>query len=239
MVDKDRPLAPRARRILRVLVGPHDDITTTIAVYISGGRDGEGSFDPRATIPGLSFDGTTDVYTFRFDDFSPDDFIKIRLNSGFGNMAPGFGGLMFDLACDYTPNADCGNGVCNQLLAETCESCPEDCGACPECGTRVCPECDLVLCPEEAVCPRCGEEIKGHACPNCHADVALGVAECPSCGQPLCPDCGAAIGEDDTACAACGAELALYCSECDGEVGPEDTVCPHCGEAFRSRENKV
>ena len=45
-------------------------------------------------------------------------------------MEPGFGGLMFDLACDYIPNAQCGNDVCDFTLGESCESCPGDCGAC-------------------------------------------------------------------------------------------------------------
>ena len=46
---------------------------------------------------GLSFDGNTDVYSFRYDDFQDDDKIKIRLNSGDSSMDGGFGGLMFDL----------------------------------------------------------------------------------------------------------------------------------------------
>ncbi len=100
------------------------------AIIVRGGRPGQGSFDPKAPVPDLSFDGTTDVYTFRFDNFLPDDFIKIRLNSGTQGMDPGFGGLMFDAACDYVPNEQCGNNVCDITLGESCESCPGDCGAC-------------------------------------------------------------------------------------------------------------
>lgn len=100
------------------------------SIIVRGGRRGQGSFDPNAPVPDLSFDGTTDVHTFRFDNFLPDDFIKIRLNSGTPGMEPGFGGLMFDLACDYIPNEQCGNNVCDVTLGESCESCPGDCGAC-------------------------------------------------------------------------------------------------------------
>ena len=99
-------------------------------IAIRGGRDGQGSFDPNADIPDLSFDGTTDVHTFRFDNFLPNDFIKIRLNSGSGSMNPGFGGLMFDMSCDSIPGGRCGDTLCNPILGETCETCPGDCGAC-------------------------------------------------------------------------------------------------------------
>ena len=105
----------------------HDSAAFIIA---RAGRPGQGSFDPNAAVPNLSFDGMTDVHTFRFDNFLPGDFIKIRLNSGTPGMAPGFGGLMFDLACDYIPNQQCGNNVCDVSLGESCESCPGDCGGC-------------------------------------------------------------------------------------------------------------
>jgi Bacterial TSP3 repeat len=100
------------------------------SIIVRVGRTDQESFDPTVAIPNLSFDGTTDVHTFRFDNFLPEDFIKIRLNSGTPGMAPGFGGLMFDLTCDDIPNAQCGNNVCDHALGESCESCPGDCGAC-------------------------------------------------------------------------------------------------------------
>ena len=100
------------------------------SIVVRVGRDSQGSFDPSAPVPALSFDGTTDVHTFRFDNFLPDDFIKIRLNSGTPGIQPGFGGLMFDLACDGIPNAQCGNNFCDLTLGESCESCPGDCGVC-------------------------------------------------------------------------------------------------------------
>ena len=100
------------------------------SIIVRAGRTGQGSFDPRTPVPDLSFDGKTDVHTFRFDNFLPGDFIKIRLNSGTPGMNPGFGGLMFDQSCDFIPNAQCGNNVCDVNLGENCESCPGDCGQC-------------------------------------------------------------------------------------------------------------
>ncbi len=100
------------------------------SIIVRGGRPGQGSFDPNAAVPALAFDARTDVHTFRLDNFLPGDFIKIRLNSGMSGMDPGLGGLMFDYACDYIPNEQCGNNVCDVTLGELCESCPEDCGAC-------------------------------------------------------------------------------------------------------------
>jgi hypothetical protein len=100
------------------------------SIIVRVGRTGDDRFDPNVAIPDLAFDGRTDVHTFRFDGFQPDDFIKIRLNSGSSSMAPGFGGLMFDRSCDAVPNAQCGNNVCNLELGESCETCPGDCGQC-------------------------------------------------------------------------------------------------------------
>ena len=105
----------------------HDSFNNII---VRGGRDGEGSFDPNVSIPELEFDGITDIHTFRFDNFLPEDFIKIRLDSGTPGVQPGFGGLMFDAACENIPNAQCGNGRCDLSLGESCETCPGDCGEC-------------------------------------------------------------------------------------------------------------
>jgi hypothetical protein len=101
-------------------------------------RAGRGKLDPKVFDPNyelpnpddnqyLAFDNKTDVYTYRFDNFLAGDFIKIRLNSGSKAMSPGFGGLMFDLACDGLPNAQCGNGHCDIELGENSEICPNDC----------------------------------------------------------------------------------------------------------------
>ena len=101
------------------------------SIIVRGGRPDQGSFDPQDSVHALAFDGATDVHTFRFDNFQPEDFIKIRLNSGAQAIPPGFGGLMFDSACNYVPNAQCGNKQCDLDQGESCQSCPDDCGACP------------------------------------------------------------------------------------------------------------
>ncbi len=102
----------------------------TASMIVRGGRPNQGSFDPNSPVHGLAFNGVTDVHTFRFYNFLPEDFIKIRLNSGFPGVSPGFGGLMFDNSCDYIPNAQCGNNQCDIDLGENCQSCPGDCGPC-------------------------------------------------------------------------------------------------------------
>ena len=66
-------------------------------IMARGADDSDPEIDVRCSATGLSFDGNTDVYSFRYDNWEDDDFIKIRLNSGDGDMNPGFGGLMFDL----------------------------------------------------------------------------------------------------------------------------------------------
>jgi len=99
-------------------------------IVVRVGRTGQDNFDRSAAVPNLSFDGSTDVHTFRFDNFLPNDFIKIRLNSGTSGIQPGFGGLMFDTSCSAIPNAQCGNGFCDVALGEDCETCAGDCGVC-------------------------------------------------------------------------------------------------------------
>lgn len=53
--------------------------------------------DVDVDLSGLAFDGLTDVYTFRYDNFVPGDFIKIQLNSGVSGIDPSIGGIMFDV----------------------------------------------------------------------------------------------------------------------------------------------
>jgi hypothetical protein len=62
------------------------------------GDDGGVGVDP-AVYPGggapLTFDGTPDVYVFRYDGFGAGDYIKLQLNGGANGG--GFGGLLFDV----------------------------------------------------------------------------------------------------------------------------------------------
>ena len=53
--------------------------------------------DVDVNLVGLTFNGITDVYTFRYDNFVAGDFIKIQLNSGVPGEAPSIGGIMFDV----------------------------------------------------------------------------------------------------------------------------------------------
>ena len=115
---------------MHVITDNTDNAHDSATIIPRGGRPDQANFDPRSAVPGLAFDGSTDVHTFRFDNFLPGDFIKIRLNSETPGISPGFGGLMFDAACDDIPNSQCGNTKCDRDLGESCESCPGDCGAC-------------------------------------------------------------------------------------------------------------
>jgi hypothetical protein len=116
---------------MHVVTDNTDNAHDSQSIVVRGGRPDQGSFDPQDSVPALAFDGATDVHTFRFDNFQAEDFIKIRLNSGVNGISPGFGGLMFDRACDSIPNAQCGNNQCDRDQGESCQSCPGDCGACP------------------------------------------------------------------------------------------------------------
>ncbi len=62
-----------------------------------GASDADLSVDVGVNLTGLTFNGTTDIYTFRYDNFTADDFIKIRFNSGKVGEAAGFAGIMFDV----------------------------------------------------------------------------------------------------------------------------------------------
>jgi hypothetical protein len=65
-----------------------------------GDTDNVGSVDVDVNLTGLTFNGTTDVYTFRYDNFVAGDFIKIQLNSGVVSESAGFAGIMFDMALE-------------------------------------------------------------------------------------------------------------------------------------------
>jgi hypothetical protein len=115
---------------LHLVADNTDNAHDSASLIVRGGRPDQGSFDPTSSVPALASDGVTDVHTFRLDNFMPEDFIKVRLNSAVRGTSPGFGGLMFDASCDYIPNAQCGNKQCDINQGESCESCPGDCGAC-------------------------------------------------------------------------------------------------------------
>lgn len=69
-------------------------------------RGDSGGVDVDVNLTGLTFNGASDVYTFRYDNFVAGDFIKIQLNSGVAGEDPSIGGLMFDLAPDANFDGD-------------------------------------------------------------------------------------------------------------------------------------
>ena len=96
--------------------GEHDPVNLVRARGNAGPQDRDDTQVEADTWPetdDLTFNGTTDLYTFRYDGFVAGDYIKVRLN---GAPAPAggasFGGLLFDetFAADPAPDADvCGD----------------------------------------------------------------------------------------------------------------------------------
>ena len=130
------------------------------------------------------------------------------------------GGFTLTATFDYPD--PCGDGVCEDELGETHDSCPADCALC---GDDVCEDA-LGETPES--CPadcHCGDGV-------CVADLGEDhdtcPADCPLCGDGACED---ALGEDHDGCPAdcalCGDGV---CEEALGE-GPDTCAedCP-CGD---------
>jgi hypothetical protein len=130
----------------------------------------------------------------------------------------------------------CGDGTCN--FAETCTSCPSDCGACPPAcgdgtcnGSETCSSCpgDCGTCP-----PACGDgSCNGtETCTTCPVDCGI----CPSCGDGTCngiETCTSCPGDCGICPPTCGdgsCNGAETCSSCPGDCG----VCPPpvCGDGI-------
>ncbi|HEY3358733.1 MAG TPA: hypothetical protein VGQ83_36130 [Polyangia bacterium] len=114
--------------------------------------------------------------------------------------------LMARATMSVTPAETCGDGLCSG--AETCSSCPADCGACPTgCGNGTCDAdetCDSCAADCGACPPACGDGTCNgtETCSSCPAD--CGVCP-PRCGDGTCNG-----SETCTSCAAdCGA-----CTSC-------------------------
>ena len=67
----------------------HDPLNKIRAREDVGGEDSQAS--------NLTFDGSPDVYTFRYDGVVAGDAIKIQLNSGVAGEAPSIAGIMIDV----------------------------------------------------------------------------------------------------------------------------------------------
>ncbi len=83
--------------LLRVVVDNTNFQHNPVSRLRVRGDNDNGSVDVDVKLTDLVVNGITDIYTFRYDNFEPGDFIKIQLNSGAVGMGSGFGGLMFDV----------------------------------------------------------------------------------------------------------------------------------------------
>jgi hypothetical protein len=110
------------------------------------------------------------------------------------------GGFATGTTCEPEPTDFCGNGTCGD--AESCESCPDDCGAClPVCADGVC-EADETCssCPADCGdCPTvCGNGSceTGETCEACPGD-------CGACPEPAGCDVDGhgGVGENGDPCA--------------------------------------
>jgi hypothetical protein len=140
----------------------------------------------------------------------------------------------------------CGDSSCNG--AETCSTCPADCGACaPVCGDKTCngtetctscagdcgvcpPKCGDSTCNGSETCTSCPGDCG--ACPASCGDGACGGAEscsnCPGdCGA--CPvSCGDAVCNGNETCSSCTTDCGMCPPSCgDGSCNGAET-CSTC-----------
>ena len=109
----------------------------------------------------------------------------------------------------------CGDSVCAQT--ESCESCPEDCGACPTCGDGTCNGSETCsFCPAdcgECAAKQCGNSIcdEEETCESCSLD----------CGQCPPAPCGNGTCASDESCESCPED----CGSCPEAVVCGDAIC--------------
>ncbi len=136
---------------------------------------------------------------------------------------------------------DCGDGVCDGAVGESCTTCPIDCGGCGTCTHPLCdagppldPTCDPCV---DAICasdPFCCSTDWDNICVN-EVGTVCGVP-CDLCGDGLCAfgetciicpdDCGPCGACGDGVCAPDGTE---DCFLCPIDCG----ICPIiCGDGF-------
>ncbi len=123
----------------------------------------------------------------------------------------------------------CGDTVCDPD-AESCTSCPADCGTCEACGDgrcapglETCAECasDCGECPARVCGDKTCDPVQGEDCSSCPEDCGA----CPHCGDGQC--------NEAESCRSCAADCGP-CNPCgDGTCdGPTETctTCPaDCG----------
>ncbi|MFH2063150.1 MAG: calcium-binding protein, partial [bacterium] len=125
-----------------------------------------------------------------------------------------YGGFGFDacaaeheFGCEgWIETVHCGNGVCEGLIGETVESCPDDCVPSGPCGDGVCGEGErCASCPSDCGPCVCGDGV-------CTADESQ--YSCPADCPPPCGDHICEAGETFISCPA----------DC-----PDDSPVPMCG----------
>lgn len=135
---------------------------------------------------------------------------------------------------DCGPCPECGNGACE--ASEWCDNCAADCGACPPppmCGDGFCDfNEDCSFCPDD-----CGACPPPPACGDAVCDWSEWCGSCPDdCGEcPPPPVCGDALCDFNEDCGLCPDD----CGACPPPPGCGDGVCeawevgvciPDCGE---------
>jgi hypothetical protein len=154
--------------------------------------------------------------------------------------------LMARATMSVTPAETCGDGLCSG--AETCSSCPADCGACPTgCGNGTCDAdetCDSCAADCGACPPACGDGTCNgtETCSSCPADCG---ACAPACGDGTCngtetcsscpadcgvcaPRCGDGTCNGTETCSSCPADCGACAPSCGDHVCNGTETCTSC-----------
>lgn len=172
---------------------PKVDVSATLAASVSASVAAKfGLFIPRLDVEYTLAEAMLEVFRLDFD-------------LGDHELWSGYPDYGFDLCPQEAVPCD-GDGSCDP--AESCKSCPADCGACVACGDGAC--------------------VQGENCDQCPADCGA----CDQCGDTQCDigeDCG--VCPDD--CGGCEAvcnngacELGETCADCPDDCG----TCEVCGD---------
>jgi|GEM_PF-2540959 len=97
-----------------------------------------------------------------------------------------------------TEDTACGNGECS--ATESCDTCPNDCGACASCGDGACNGSETCsFCPED--CGACGGPSCGNGTCGDDEDCISCAADCGECARE--PTCGDFLCSGDENCTDC------------------------------------